>query len=645
LLRVLTHNQMIIGRGLKFSTEQSIGKGDQRRSRVGYASFYGKSGPGLIRVKSVFKVSPIIFSIVLAISVCQGQILTKGAGLVFNVREVPFSYSKSSFSVCKNRGSKCLALTDIRFALFGRDNEIFRFFYMSGSEPAEPQAFASPAVLSLSTGKRVFCKACFESEKLFRLRGKDFPLVLQLDGQLILKNRLWIREKDSSTFYIENENRFGTSYHILRCLDGTLQYDKDKRLFRVYPSAKNAYEVSVEESDRGWHSMGIRKSFEDCVVSARRSYNEFLSKMPSLPERYKRSRELASYILWSCIVDKGGNYKRPGILMSKNWMHYIWSWDHCFNAMACSYHLSELAWDNYFTIFDAQDADGRLPDVLGYARIDRRVLKPPIHGWALKKMQNNMELTDSQLRDAYVCLKRWTNYWLEHRDANKNGVPEYIQANDCWDNGTEFIINGNPNYIASRESANLSAYLIIQMDQLHDLALRLGNKDEAIHWKKRSEHLLAHLIEKLWDGSRFLTVNIEDGSINSRSQSLMRFLPIILGDKLPSEIISKMVKSLKEDGYITQWGLATESVKSPLYVDDGYWRGPIWAPTTMIIVDGLSRAGEEGLAKEIARKFCDLCVKSGFAENFNAKTGEGLRDLAYTWTASVFLILGHEYLN
>jgi len=587
----------------------------------------------------------IILFLVLGIPVCRGQIITKESPLEFNIKEVPFSYSKSSLSVCKNRKSKCLALTDIRFALFGRDNEIFQLFYMTGSDTIKAQAFATPGILSLSTGKKVFGKACFESKKMFRLQGKDFPLILKYDGQLIQKKRLRVISRNINTFYIENKNRFGISYHILSCHDGTLQYNKDNCLFSVYPSAGNTYEISVEESDSAWNSTGVKRSFDDCAVSAQHNYDEFLSKMPSLPEQYKKSRELASYILWSCIVDKGGNYKRPGILMSKNWMHYIWSWDHCFNAMACSYSLPEMAWDNYFTIFDAQDAEGRLPDVLGYARLDRSVLKAPIHGWTLNKMQKELELTDSQLKDAYVSLKRWTNYWLKHRDANKNGIPEYIQANDCWDNGTEFNINGNPNYIANRESATLSAYLITQMDQLHDLALRSGNKDEAIQWKKKSDHLLTHLTEKLWDGNRFLTINIEDDSINAKSQSLMRFLPVILGDKLPSEIISKMKKDLKEGGYLTQWGLATESIKSPLYVDNGYWRGPIWAPTTMIIVDGLKNSGEQELAKEIAQKFCDLCVKSGFAENFDAKTGEGLRDLAYTWTASVFLILGHEYLN
>jgi putative isomerase len=424
-----------------------------------------------------------------------------------------------------------------------------------------------------------------------------------------------------------------------------LLYEKDKFQFALSPSSENIYELSVEESDHQWSSIGVKRSFDDCVSSAQKTFDAFLSKIPKLPGKYKQSRELASYILWSCIIDKGGNYKRPGMLMSKNWMHYIWSWDHCFNAMASAYGLPNVAWDNYITVFDAQDASGRLPDVLGYARMDRTCLKAPIHGWTLNKMQKSMKLTDSQLQHAYDTLKRWTDYWFVYRDSNKNGVPEYIQANDCWDNGTEFNINGNPNYIANRESATLSSYLITQTDELHELALKLGKKDDAVDWKKKSDHLLKHMLDKLWDGDKFITVNIEDGSVNKKSQSSQRFIPFIVGEKLPDDIRAKMIEDLKGGGYLTDWGIATESIHSPFYTYNGYWTGPIWAPHTLIIADGLKRAGEHELSKEITQKFCDMCVKSGFAENFDPKTGEALRDKAYTWTASVFLLLGHEYLD
>ena len=42
---------------------------------------------------------------------------------------------------------------------------------------------------------------------------------------------------------------------------------------------------------------------------------------------------------------------------------------------------------------------------------------------------------------------------------------------------------------------------------------------------------------------------------------------------------------------------------------------------------------------------CRNVSRSGCAENFDALTGAGLRDRAYTWTASVMLVMAHEYLK
>jgi hypothetical protein len=37
-----------------------------------------------------------------------------------------------------------------------------------------------------------------------------------------------------------------------------------------------------------------------------------------------------------------------------------------------------------------------------------------------------------------------------------------------------------------------------------------------------------------------------------------------------------------------------------------------------------------------------VCERSGFAENFDALTGNGLRDRAYTWTAAAYLVLAAD---
>jgi hypothetical protein len=57
----------------------------------------------------------------------------------------------------------------------------------------------------------------------------------------------------------------------------------------------------------------------------------------------------------------------------------------------------------------------------------------------------------------------------------------------------------------------------------------------------------------------------------------------------------------------------------------------------------LETAGCTGPADDISHRFRYLCEKSGFAENFDARTGAGLRDRAYAWTADGYLVLGAAY--
>jgi hypothetical protein len=61
------------------------------------------------------------------------------------------------------------------------------------------------------------------------------------------------------------------------------------------------------------------------------------------------------------------------------------------------------------------------------------------------------------------------------------------------------------------------------------------------------------------------------------------------------------------------------------------------------MISGPRRVGRRGLEvpgrRQVSRRFAALCERSGFAENFDALTGDGLRDRAYTWTAAVYLDL------
>ena len=147
--------------------------------------------------------------------------------------------------------------------------------------------------------------------------------------------------------------------------------------------------------------------------------------------------------------------------------------------------------------------------------------------------------------------------------------------------------------------------------------------------------MLEALLSQLWDGESFVAQSPTSGR-RSPTTSLLVTLPIVLGARLPEEIRAKL--GLRIEQHLTPWGLATQLPGTQEYEDDGYWRGPIWAPSTALIEDGLRGAGFTDLADRVRERFLALCEQSGFAENFDAVSGDGLRDRAYTWTASTYLL-------
>ncbi|MBP5285641.1 MAG: glycogen debranching protein [Kiritimatiellae bacterium] len=397
-------------------------------------------------------------------------------------------------------------------------------------------------------------------------------------------------------------------------------------------------EIALKDFRYDWDGSLPGTSFDEALARQRASFASFLDAMPTVPDEFENARVRAARLLWSSIVAPRNQLKREGMLMSKNWMNHIWSWDHCFNAMALAYGgESECAWDQFIGMFDFQAPNGQLPDSMDAYTSTYAFVKPPVHGWAFARMMKTMPLDRDRLAEAYGKLAKWTQYWLVCRDSDRNGLCEYDHGNDSgWDNSTVFL------EMPPLETPELAAYLTVQMDVLADLAARLGLDGEAAGWKAKADAMAAKATEILFDADgapRFR--RMLDGSFHTCDSMLLR-MGMILGGRLPAHIREKLLAEVSSEKFLTRFGLATESPSSGRYDPDGYWRGPIWAPEMMIAIDGVRACGDEVLARELALRFCRMCDKGGFAENFDALTGAPLRDKAYTWTASAFLVVAHE---
>jgi len=328
------------------------------------------------------------------------------------------------------------------------------------------------------------------------------------------------------------------------------------------------------------------------------------------------------------------------MLMNKAHMKNVWSWDHCFNAMALSYGHPELAWDQLMLMADMQDENGFMPDSINDGTSSWHHGKPPVHGWALNfcMARNPKFFTKSRVKEAYDWLTKWTSWWLKQRTWPGHGLPYYTHGNDSgWDNSTIFDV-GSPT-----ASPDLAAHLVLQMEVVSKLAARLGKKREAAAWRKKSDAMLKKLIGKLWRGDRFVGIYCPKRT-DIECESLITCIPLVLGNRLPADVRKALVKRLKR--FLTRHSLATEALDSPKYSADfhAYWRGAVWAPPVMLIVDGLRDMGEDRLVQTISRRYCRSAAGCFYRENFHALTGEGLMDFAYTWTSSVHMILAHEFV-
>ncbi|MEV0623890.1 trehalase family glycosidase [Nonomuraea sp. NPDC050404] len=534
------------------------------------------------------------------------------SGPVFSLRDIPFSHRGSWFGFSPVVAEKTYA------------EHVHLVSHQSGMHPilrliptATAAITAIPHRLTWAGGRgRV--DLAYENADTVRVRGRGLGLrLLAADAVLTPFSGPYLYEDPVDGSFVFTVYQTGRRYRI------TLLAGRAEQLgTQALGTAERGlvldgdWELAIEEYETARAPYPPTGTFEQVAKAARADFEAFTEAVAPWRSERTPAAELAAYVLWSATVRPAGFVTRPAVLMSKHWMDKVWSWDHCFNALALADGLPELARDQYRLPFDHQDAAGALPDSVTHSEILHNFVKPPIHGWALRGLPPDP--------DAYPLLARWTAFWLEARRAPGRELPHYQHGNDSgWDNATTF----DPERVV--ETADLAAFLILQMRELARLAPDAG-------WSERADRMREALLAELWDGERFVARGVLSGRTWS-SSSLLDLMPIVLGQELPEPIRAALAARIER--HLTAFGLATERPGSPHYLDDGYWRGPIWAPSTVLIEDGLRRAGYQDLADEISARFLMLCEKSGFAENFDAHTGEGLRDRAYTWTASAYLIL------
>ncbi|MFF3371729.1 amylo-alpha-1,6-glucosidase [Streptomyces sp. NPDC002680] len=561
-------------------------------------------------------------------------------GPAFSLHDIPFSTHGSWFGISPVLGEGERA-DDLHLVSHQNGmHAVLRLVPLA----AGTRITATPSLLSWTTPADGRIDLAYESPGTVRLRGTGPALRITAAAHTLTPfTGTYFFHDPADGSYVFTSYETGRRYRVtvlsgvVRDVSGSQALGGAERGLVVAAEAGGTWEAAVEELDTARRPYVSSVPFDEVVAGAEQAFAAFADAVAPWRSPRTPAAELAAYVLWSATVEPAGLVTRPAVLMSKHWMDKVWSWDHCFNALALAPGAPALAWDQFMLPFDHQDESGALPDSVTHSEVLHNFVKPPIHGWTLAHLRRRRPepLPRTELTTAYDRLRRWTDFWLTARRAPDAALPHYQHGNDSgWDNATTF----DPERVVV--SADLAAFLALQLRELAALATELGLPSEASDWTRIAEETQAAMLDELWTGDRFVARSAHSGETWT-SASLLDLMPIALGEHLPESVAKSLATRI--ESHLTPYGLATELPTSPHYRADGYWRGPIWAPATVLVEDGLRRSGHHRLADEIGARFRALCETHGFAENFDALTGTGLRDRAYTWTAAAYLLLAEAH--
>ncbi|MFF2449644.1 amylo-alpha-1,6-glucosidase [Neobacillus sp. NPDC058068] len=545
-----------------------------------------------------------------------------------DIREIPFSRFGSYFCVSQEKDADEIYIRDVH----GGDDAPSKLFKLDLLQNGAPKGFD---ILATETALR------------FQLVGdeeKYAEIILPEEDELHIETsgvevRLKASKVKYDTLHEYEDGMF--EYHI---------YPKELKLMISNLSGEMSVEAPwnvigndfidirmknghfVIESYRTVYQQKEYASFEAGKEKVEGLYREWVANVTKGSEVYQPSIGRAAYITWSSVVHPDGILKDYAMYMSKLWMYNIWSWDNCFNALHLGANYPELAYSQLKIFIDTQDDSGVYPDFVNDKFISYNCIKPPVFTYVYEKLMdmNDYFKDPNRLRGIYDSTKKVMHYYDLYR-TYEGRLPHYKHGNDSgWDNASLFH-QGMP-----VEAPDLASFLIRTYDSLARFAVILGEEAEATQFTKKADSLFELLMERLYDENGFFgRVGKNAEKIDFRSSLILR-LPVLIGYRLEKKVMDQLVCDLVEN-FETPYGFATEMPSSPLYKENGYWLGPIWAPVTYLFVDSLTSFGYSEIGKRIRDKFLNLTLVGGMAENFDPISGKGLVDTSFTWTSSVFL--------
>ena len=406
------------------------------------------------------------------------------------------------------------------------------------------------------------------------------------------------------------------------------------------PGEDGAFLLSLEEGVTAAKVREAYPTYEEALAATTKDFEDFLAKIPYFTEELKPVRIEAAWHEWSSMIAPSGLVKRAALFMTQGMPAS--SWQMVQNAVGLNHDFA-LATDLLVNMIDNIGERGQFPDFVFDGQSLCQGVHPPTQGWALNWLMRlhdfDKEMPKETLTYLYEGYGKMADWYMNTRDDDKDGLPQF----DCGDESGYDDISTFVHHVAV-EGPDIAAYMAILFKKLGEIAQILGRDDEAKSWDQRGDGMIKQLIEKLWNGKKFIALSNYTHEVID-SNAITDYLPFVLGDLLPQEIIDKMTEDLLVEGdFLSPVGLTTEKISSDQFRRAGFSRGYSLPPSNMMILTGMYMAGKKEEAKMIAKRVCEAMITSGISQLMDP-IEEYRIGFSCTWPACGFLALADMAYN
>ena len=253
--------------------------------------------------------------------------------MTFDLSQVP--YSRRGSYLCVSRlGSGGLFLRTVRGGIDHR--QAFSITIVREGQPVACEATATPDGITLA-GKGVKAELVLSGPARFRFRVEGGGLRLAVPEVKAAWKTVYALPDAAGRWQV-NASLLESRYMLVP-LRGELVMDAPwarsapDRVIADFAPKDGVAEGAVDEWFSTW-VPGPEGTVRDARAAVAAEFGKWLDGTLAVPSDLADARALTAYVNWSAIVNPSGHFRRQAMLMSKNWMTNVWSWDHCFNAMS-----------------------------------------------------------------------------------------------------------------------------------------------------------------------------------------------------------------------------------------------------------------------------------------------------------------------